>query len=104
MRGVDPSGFTWFTYHDNEKIGDPHLTPGFRPRPNWSEDPLEALNWQELHQLAINAARALPENHRNALRLRYANGLSYSEIAEEFQVPLGTVKTWLFRGVERLGM
>ena len=43
-------------------------------------------------------AQTLPDTHRDALRLRYARGLSYSEIAEELRVPLGTVKTWLFRG------
>jgi RNA polymerase sigma-70 factor, ECF subfamily len=44
----------------------------------------------------------LPEIERDVLRLRFADGLSQAEIAEALGIPLGTVKTRMLRGLERL--
>ena len=32
------------------------------------------------------------------MRLRYIEDYSYAEIEKAMQVPIGTVKTWLYRG------
>lgn len=48
------------------------------------------------------AIQTLPENLRAAIMLRYKEGLSYQEISEVLDVPMGTVKTWLKRGRELL--
>lgn len=48
------------------------------------------------------ALRHLPEVYRAVLILRHYQGLSYEEIAEALGVPLGTVKTRLFRAREML--
>jgi RNA polymerase sigma-70 factor (ECF subfamily) len=39
----------------------------------------------------------LPHLHRNALVLMYVYGLSHSELAEQMNAPLGTVKSWVRR-------
>ncbi|SEN08578.1 RNA polymerase sigma-70 factor, ECF subfamily [Duganella sp. CF517] len=39
---------------------------------------------------------------RQSLALAYYNGLSHSELAEQLQVPLGTAKAWIRRGLDRL--
>ncbi|MBT9598546.1 MAG: sigma-70 family RNA polymerase sigma factor [Vitreoscilla sp.] len=39
---------------------------------------------------------------RQALALAYYRGLAHSEIAESLQAPLGTVKAWVRRGLDRL--
>ena len=53
--------------------------------------------------LDLEAALAhLPVTWRQALVLRHQEDLPYEEIAEILGVPLGTAKTWLFRGRERL--
>lgn len=40
---------------------------------------------------------ALPEELRNAIVLREIEGLSYEEIAEEMNCPIGTVRSRIFR-------
>lgn len=51
----------------------------------------------------LNAALArLPEPWREALVLRHFQDQPYEAIAEILGVPIGTVKTWLHRGRDRL--
>ena len=39
---------------------------------------------------------------RQSLALAYYHGLSHTEVAEQVQAALGTVKSWVRRGLERL--
>ena len=39
----------------------------------------------------------LPPRYRNLITLRYFDELSYEEIAQQLDLPLGTVKAQLFR-------
>ncbi len=48
------------------------------------------------------ALRTLAEEERTALHLCYQQGLSHSEIADVLQWPLGTVKTHINRGKDKL--
>jgi RNA polymerase sigma-70 factor (ECF subfamily) len=48
------------------------------------------------------AVMALPEANRMVILLRYTDELSYEEIAEAMELPLGTVKTLLHRARRRL--
>ncbi|MEB4592023.1 sigma-70 family RNA polymerase sigma factor [Candidatus Thiothrix sp. Deng01] len=48
------------------------------------------------------ALTKLPENHRECILQSCYYGYSHSEIAERQSVPLGTVKAWVRRGIERL--
>lgn len=50
----------------------------------------------------IEAIEALPEEYRTAVVLSDVEGLPYAEIAELIDVPVGTVKSRLFRGRRRL--
>lgn len=40
---------------------------------------------------------------RQSLTLVYYNGLSHSQVAARLQVPMGTAKAWIRRGLEQLG-
>ncbi len=54
-------------------------------------------------QAAVNQAiKALPEDLRTAVTLREMEGLSYEEIAEVMDCPVGTVRSRIFRGREAI--
>ena len=48
------------------------------------------------------AIRELPPEYQACVTLKYLEDLGVSEIAQTLQVPVGTVKTWLFRAREIL--
>ena len=62
----------------------------------------------ELLQQATQALRiqgcmdALDGSHRQSLALAFYQGLSHSEVAEQMGAPLGSVKAWIRRGLEKL--
>ena len=46
--------------------------------------------------------KQLSGNQRQTIMLAYAHGLSHGELASHLKEPLGTVKTWIRRGLDRL--
>jgi RNA polymerase sigma-70 factor (ECF subfamily) len=54
-------------------------------------------------RLTVNSALAsVPEAQRRVLELAYFDGLSQAEIAQKLEEPLGTVKTRMRSGIQRL--
>ena len=45
---------------------------------------------------------SLDGSYRQSLALAYYQGLSHSEVAAQMGAPLGSVKAWIRRGLERL--
>lgn len=66
------------------------------PAADESEDRRQAAQW--LSECLGRLAAA----ERQALVLAYYNGLSHGELASHLRKPLGTVKTWLRRGMASL--
>ncbi len=66
------------------------------------DNPAQGLESRELRIYLHQAIDALDENYRLLISLRYQNELSYEEIASMLNLPLGTVKTGLFRAKEQL--
>lgn len=65
-------------------------------------DPEETLiNEQKIHLMRSIVSKLKPR-YRKLIELRYFNELSYEEIAEELELPIGTVKAQLFRARELL--
>ena len=58
------------------------------------EDALERLERRRGIEMVLDL---LPVHFREVLHLRYLEGMEYEAIAGEMDLPLGTVKTWLYR-------
>lgn len=70
--------------------------------PDEATDPARMVETTALQAEVQRAMATLPLKYRMAVVLRHAEGLSYEEIAETLQLPLGTVKTHLFRAKDLL--
>ncbi len=108
---------TWMTSIVRNRCLDSLRRPRMEVSLAWNEesgeDPLAAVPSEELGPLATlqrsSDARALAAcmakldgKMRQAIMLAFFEGLSHSELAVHMQQPLGTVKTWIRRGLERL--
>ncbi|GAB3470162.1 RNA polymerase sigma factor RpoE [Polaromonas eurypsychrophila] len=67
-----------------------------------SETPEAVLASKEIAQMVNAAMDALPEELRQAISLREIEGLSYEEIAEAMNCPIGTVRSRIFRAREAI--
>ncbi len=67
-----------------------------------AESPDEVIMAQELKDVIAKAIDALPAELRSALTLREFEGLSYEEIAEVIECPIGTVRSRIFRAREAI--
>ena len=61
------------------------------------DTPERELMRQQLEQTVVRAVEALPEELRMAINLREVDGLSYEDIAERMDCPIGTVRSRIFR-------
>lgn len=61
-------------------------------------DPLAQVQWMETQEALRIALQRLPPPFRLVLALRHQEEMSYREIAAATGLPIGTVKTYLFRG------
>ncbi|MCE2743800.1 MAG: sigma-70 family RNA polymerase sigma factor [Fluviicola sp.] len=65
-------------------------------------DPEETIIYNQKVKLMRNLVSKLKPRYRELVEKRYFEELSYEEIAEELNLPLGTVKAQLFRAREFL--
>ncbi|ADX45125.1 RNA polymerase sigma factor RpoE [Paracidovorax avenae] len=66
------------------------------------ETPETVMAAQEIAAAVNTAMEALPEDLRQAVTLREIEGLTYEEIAEVMQCPIGTVRSRIFRAREAI--
>ena len=69
-----------------------------------SETPDAVLASKEIAQIINAALEALPEELRQAITLREIEGLSYEEISEAMNCPIGTVRSRIFRAREAISL
>jgi len=62
----------------------------------------EQIETEEVRLVLMDEMAHLPEAYSAALTLLYVQELKYDEIADVLRIPLGTVKTNIFRGRELL--
>ena len=65
-------------------------------------DPEETMINEQKIKLMRSIVDKLKPRYRKLIELRYFKELSYEEIAEELELPIGTVKAQLFRARELL--
>jgi RNA polymerase sigma-70 factor (ECF subfamily) len=91
----------------------PEVSPLLHQRDDGAEEEMEVVDDRtptpEASALGRDLGRALQRalgelraEHREALLLRFQEGLTYDEIAEVLGIPLGTVKTFIFRARQEL--
>ncbi len=89
----------------SENVG--HAGPGPSPvNPVWVSvlgvDPEGDFFESIVDDRILQAIQDLPEEYRSAVVMSDLEGLPYAEIAEAMEVPVGTVKSRLFRGRRQL--
>jgi RNA polymerase sigma-70 factor (ECF subfamily) len=88
---------------DHQRARRPEVLASARPVAELHHAPVEAhVSAREELTLLARALGALPEGPREALALFHLHDLSYKEIAEQLEVPMGTVMTWIHRGRDAL--
>jgi len=74
----------------------------FVPALRENETPEHMLLKDEIESAILAAVDDLPEELRTAITLREAEGLSYEEIAQTMDCPVGTVRSRIFRAREAI--
>ena len=87
---------------DEVVISDLSQDDSFYPEKLDVDSPQEILKASELRDLIFETLSSLGEETRTALSLREFDGLSYEQIAEIVQCPVGTVRSRIFRGREMI--
>lgn len=85
----------------DESINDEDSVPGENIRAE-TLDPEEEMIKGQKDNLLQDFIKKLHPDYQEILELKYFYGLSYIEIAEQLNIPLGTVKARLFRSKELL--
>ena len=67
-----------------------------------SANPMDTSQASEQAWALHECLRKLENRQREVVSLAYLRDLSHSELAEQLKLPLGTVKTWIRRGLEQL--
>ncbi|MFH7030848.1 MAG: sigma-70 family RNA polymerase sigma factor [Heteroscytonema crispum UTEX LB 1556] len=70
--------------------------------PDNTNNLMEKASLSEIRDRVGEALLELPENQRQVLEMAYYDGLSQSEITQQLNVPLGTVKTRTRQGLLKL--
>ena len=65
-------------------------------------NPMDATDASEQAFALHQCLGKLENKQREVVSLAYLRDLSHSELAEQLKLPLGTVKTWIRRGLEQL--
>lgn len=83
---------------DIDEIEDFAFTDGMR----MDENPENLLATEDIRRIVESTLVSLPEELRQALILREFDGLSYEEIAQAMDCPIGTVRSRIFRAREAI--
>jgi len=63
---------------------------------------IERIELAQQHQRLARCLEELDARHSAAIRAAFLDGATYEELAERMSVPLGTMKSWIRRGLLKL--
>ena len=84
--------------HENQLLDEESLD-------DWASDdlgPLEKATEQSESKALLNCMNGLAPLQRQAIALSYFHGMAHEQLASHLVQPLGTVKTWIRRGLQSL--
>lgn len=81
---------------------DPPEAAEASPDPDTQLDPAAAALVSESRAALIEAMRSLPPEQRQAIELAYFGGMTQAEIATKLNQPLGTIKTRVRLGMQKM--
>lgn len=90
----------WLRRHKNDQFNDSDEVLVQQADHTSQTDHL-AQQWQDSDHVH-RCLKELKEAQRQCIELAYFEGYSHQELSERLDQPLGTVKTWIRRGLERL--
>ena len=67
-----------------------------------SPNPMDTAQASEQAKALHHCLNQLDNKQREVVSLAYLRDMSHGELAEQLKLPLGTVKTWIRRGLEQL--
>ena len=70
--------------------------------PGQEADPMDTTEASEQARALHGCLAQLEQRQREVVSLAYLRDLSHGELAAQLRLPLGTVKTWIRRGLEQL--
>jgi RNA polymerase sigma-70 factor (ECF subfamily) len=75
---------------------------GFPEQVDTKPLPLERLSRSDNGRRLDNCLQQLKEQQRQVIALAYFKGMTHDELAAYTETPLGTIKTWIRRGLDQL--
>lgn len=87
---------------DAEIDGDPYAAAVMDALRDPGATPIDALELSRDAKALAYCMSALEGVHRQVMGLAYFHDLSHSEVAAHMALPIGTVKTWIRRSLEKL--
>ena len=82
----------------NPEVGDDAYLDATDDTPDAEEKLCSVEDRARLHR----CLDSLQDDHRRSIRMAYFRGYTYSELATKLDVPLGTMKSWIRRGLASL--
>ena len=95
LRKVNPEMVSIEANEEEQKFSPLRLADG-------NNTPEANFEWKHFRQRVREIVAALPPQYSAVVTLRHLQGMAYDEIAIALDLPLGTVKTHLFRAKERM--
>ena len=89
--------------HDTVEIdADPFAHDIMSAMESDAPTPFDSLQLNGDARTVAQCLKRLEGLHRQAIALAFYHDLSHSEVAQQLKLPIGTIKTWIRRGLQRL--